>query len=197
MDGPQATIIFNSSTQAQYQALEAHINKVAIINETKPNHWDISSRNKKEKTRIGAQATLRPFLITLNKAGIADFDKAELLFLKDIGITTPKSINISAGSNQALDHKYLASFAIDFAKMFNGIIYLHGAILPHRSEIKKPTYLYPYCTYNEAVEYTNTIEGVNHIYNFTTTNNTKWFSQFVDATYLQNWLLQKSFRMIK
>jgi hypothetical protein len=194
--GPIVTVILNSFNQKDEEFLNEHLATVSNILETKPNFWQVKTRNRKEKARIGAPPNLRPFEIVINEL-VPDFEKSEMIFLKGIGINTPKSITISALENENTDHKILASLACSFAEMFTGIIYMHGAIIPHRGAIKNPTRLFPYCTYEEALEFANTIEGVNHVYNFTTNNNTKWFNQFVDAAYLSNWMAHTNFRMVK
>jgi hypothetical protein len=196
MAGPIISILINNLTQTQIQTLEETLASIAIVDKSQPNIYKLLSTGKKEKKRIGKQAVLRPFELSILH-NLINEDEDILSFLKPLGYTQVHSLHIKAQQNLISDHKILALLAIKLADLFNGLIYLHGTVLPHRNQIIKPTQLYPYINYNEALAFSQTIEGENHIYNFKTVNKGNWFSQFVSSTYLQNWLANAAFRLCK
>ena len=188
--GPVAIVLLSGFSEERHLQLSNFIKQHTKINEQKPDFWDV---HLSEKTLIGKKEikNLRPFLITfqMQNADLEDLDYSI------IGFKHSFQLELAAMCNDKIDHQLLAELCIVFAKMFDGLINLNGAITPPQNEVKNKLKNYPYVSAEEAIAYSNTISGINHIVRYGTDN--EWFVQIIDVEYLQNWLLHKDFRMIK
>ena len=186
MAGGTTTILLKKFTEKDLVLLENFIKKNCKINEKGVHFWDIHTANKKIKPH-GSNGDLRPFVITFfEKKSDIDDDLDNQTLIKNLGYSNTCAIDVSAMCSDAIDQRLLAELTLQFAEMFNGLIYLNGLLTPPNSS-----------NYEDALIFAKSIKGETYFATYTLENGKKWANQIVNPTYLKNWLAHENFRMIK
>jgi hypothetical protein len=108
---------------------------------------------------------------------------------KALGWTPRDAIGFAAMCNQPKDHRILGALCARFARRFDGIVDLGGRVLEgvETGAAGEPI---------RVVNPRNT-RGILFVVSHVSEDGRRWDSQLCDAEFMESWLTDDSFRMVK
>jgi hypothetical protein len=171
------------------------LERIADIDENKVNYFDF--RFKKGKTMgLNLKENSCPYILSIStkKEALDDLERTD--FESKINDKPMAFLSISAMCNSKDDHYLLAAFVIELQKILGGYIDLNGIILKPLVRDKNGNFIHHIQT--DQTDYVKSINGeIYEIRYEVETGGRTSYHHVCNAEWMQNWMQQDDFHLIK